>query len=129
MIEMQKLKKRDQYPKQLLGFKDTEPVKVITGIRRGEKSSLLKQMIQHLQENGIQPEQIVEMNFGFHDFPASWLFYGTEARKATAIFSHSRTGVVVSLPCPFTPLALRQSTTHSCQTLSAVAFHLFEDYS
>lgn len=68
MMEIQKLKKRDRYLKKLIGFQDTEPVKVITGIRRCEKSSLLKLMIQHLQENGIQPEQIVEMNFESHDF-------------------------------------------------------------
>ena len=68
MMEIQKLKKRDRYLKKLIGFQDTELVKVITGIRRCEKSSLLKLMIQHLQENGIQPEQIVEMNFESHDF-------------------------------------------------------------
>lgn len=68
MMEIQKLKKRDRYLNKLIGFQDTEPVKVITGIHRCGKSSLLKLMIQHLQENGIQPEQIVEMNFESHDF-------------------------------------------------------------
>ena len=68
MMEMQKLKKRDRYLKKLIGFQDTELVKVITGIRRCGKSSLLKLMIQHLQENGIQPERSVEMNFESHDF-------------------------------------------------------------
>lgn len=68
MIEIQKLKNRDRYLKKLIGFQDTEPVKVITGIRRCGKSSLLKLMIQHLQKNGVQPEQIVEMNFESHDF-------------------------------------------------------------
>lgn len=68
MLEIQKLKKRDIYIKKLIRFQDTEPVKVITGIRRCGKSSLPKLMIQHLQENGIQPEQIVEMNFESHDF-------------------------------------------------------------
>lgn len=68
MIESHKLKKRNQYLKKLIGFQDTELVKVITGIRRCGKSSLLKLMIQHLKESGIQPEQIVEMNFESHDF-------------------------------------------------------------
>ena len=68
MLEIQKLKKRDIYLKKMIGFQDTEPVKVITGFRRCGKSSLLKLMIQHLQKNGIQPEQIVEMNFESHDF-------------------------------------------------------------
>lgn len=67
MIEIQKLKKRDQYLKKLIGFHDAELVKVITGLRRCGKSSLLK-LIQHLQENGIRLEQIVDINFESHDF-------------------------------------------------------------
>lgn len=68
MIESHELKNRDRYLKKLIGFQDTEPVKVITGIRRCGKSSLLKLMIQHLQETGIGQEQIVEMSFESHDF-------------------------------------------------------------
>ena len=68
MIESHELKNRDRYLKKLIGFQDTEPVKVITGIRRCGKSSLLKLMIRHLRETGIQAEQIVEMNFESHDF-------------------------------------------------------------
>lgn len=68
MIESHKLKKRNRYLKKLIGFQDTEPVKVITGIRRCGKSSLLKLMVAHLKESGIAPEQIVEMNFESHDF-------------------------------------------------------------
>ena len=68
MIEAHELKNRDRYLKKLIGFQDTEPVKVITGIRRCGKSSLLKLMIRHLRETGIGPEQIVEMNFESHDF-------------------------------------------------------------
>ena len=68
MIESHELKNRDRYLKKLIGFQDTEPVKVITGIRRCGKSSLLKLMIQHLRETGIGQEQIVEMNFESHDF-------------------------------------------------------------
>lgn len=67
MIETHELKNRDRYLKKLIGFQDTEPVKVITGIRRCGKSSLLKLMIRHLRETGVQAEQIVEMNFEFHD--------------------------------------------------------------
>ena len=68
MIESHELKNRDRYLKKLIGFQDTEPVKVITGIRRCGKSSLLKLMIRHLRKTGIQAEQIVEMNFESHDF-------------------------------------------------------------
>lgn len=68
MIGSHELKKRDRYLKKLISFQDTEPVKVITGIRRCGKSSLLKLMVAHLKEIGIAPEHIVEMNFESHDF-------------------------------------------------------------
>ena len=68
MIESHELKKRDRYLEKLIGFQDTEPVKVITGIRRCGKSSLLKLMVAHLKESGVALEQIVEMNFESHDF-------------------------------------------------------------
>lgn len=68
MAISRELKKRDGYLNKLIGFQDTEPVKVITGIRRCGKSSLLKLMVNHLKETGIQPEQIIEMNFESYDF-------------------------------------------------------------
>ncbi len=68
MITAQKLKKRDIYLNKLIGFKDTEPIKVITGIRRCGKSSLLKLMIQYLLEQGINEEQIININFESYDF-------------------------------------------------------------
>lgn len=67
MIDSHELKKRDGYLNKLIGFQDTEPVKVVTGIRRCGKSSLLKLMVQHLRDTGIQPEQIIEMNFESFD--------------------------------------------------------------
>ncbi|RHB42572.1 ATP-binding protein [Dorea formicigenerans] len=52
----------------MIAFQDTEPVKVVTGIRRCGKSSLLKLMVLHLKESGITDEQILEMNFESHAF-------------------------------------------------------------
>lgn len=62
------LKKRDVYLNKLIAFKDTEPVKVVTGIRRCGKSSLLKLMVEHLKENGVSASNIIEMNFESYDF-------------------------------------------------------------
>ena len=63
MISNQTLKPRNGYLNKLIAFKDTEPVKIITGIRRCGKSSLLKLMIKYLQEHGIEDKQILAMNF------------------------------------------------------------------
>lgn len=57
------LRKRDLYLKRLIAFQDTEMIKVVTGIRRCGKSSLMKLMAQHLREAGVMDEQIIEMNF------------------------------------------------------------------
>ncbi len=57
------LKPRDVYLNQLIAFQDKEPVKVVTGIRRCGKSSLLKLMQRRLIDSGIQKDQIIAMNF------------------------------------------------------------------
>ena len=51
------------YLNKLKVFQDAEPVKVVTGIRRCGKSSLLKLMVNYLLESGVHEEQIIEMNF------------------------------------------------------------------
>lgn len=68
MIDTHELKKRDFYLKKLIAFQDTEPVKVVTGIRRCGKSSLLKLMMLHLKDFGVLDEQILEMNFESYAF-------------------------------------------------------------
>lgn len=49
-----KLKTRNIYLNKLIAFKDREPVKVITGIRRCGKSSLLKLMQEYLLDLGVE---------------------------------------------------------------------------
>ena len=68
-VQKHTLKTRDLYLKQMIAFQDTEMIKVITGIRRCGKSSLMKLMAQHLRENSIAQEQILEMNYESMRFP------------------------------------------------------------
>lgn len=63
-----KLKTRNIYLNQLIAFQDKEPVKVITGIRRCGKSSLLKLMQEHLLNSGVKQDQIIAMNFESLEF-------------------------------------------------------------
>lgn len=43
------LRKRGLYLKRVISFQDTEMIKVMTGIRRCGKSSLMKLMAEHLR--------------------------------------------------------------------------------
>ena len=70
MIAGKELKNRDVYLNKLIAFRDTEPVKVVTGIRRCGKSSLLKLMSTYLTEHGVSEDRILFMNFESHDFRA-----------------------------------------------------------
>lgn len=54
---------RELYLRQLRAFRDTDMIKVLTGIRRCGKSSLMKLMAQWLRDNGIEDKQIIEINF------------------------------------------------------------------
>lgn len=54
---------RPIYLNQLIKFKDKEQIKVITGIRRCGKSSLLELFAQYLNTNGISNDNILQINF------------------------------------------------------------------
>ncbi|RDW98480.1 ATPase [Gardnerella vaginalis] len=62
------IKNRDIYLNQLIAFKDTEPVKVVTGIRRCGKSTLLKLMQKYLLNSGVEQNQIISINFESLEF-------------------------------------------------------------
>ena len=54
---------RKEYLDQLIQWKDEQVIKVVTGIRRCGKSTLLTQYQDWLKESGISEEQIVSINF------------------------------------------------------------------
>lgn len=54
---------RKEYLKQLLSWKDKSIIKVLTGIRRCGKSTILKLYQEYLLNNGIDPSQIISINF------------------------------------------------------------------
>ena len=57
------MKSRDIYLNKLITFKDKPLIKVITGIRRCGKSTLLDLFEEYLLNNGIKKENIIHMNF------------------------------------------------------------------
>ena len=59
---------RQEYLKQLVKFKDTDLIKIITGIRRCGKSTILEMYIKYLKEQGIKDEQIIKINLENPDF-------------------------------------------------------------
>jgi len=85
---------RKEYLDRLIGFKDKHIIKVITGIRRCGKSTLLEIYQGYLLKNGILPEQIIAINFedynnralkdltALHDFISEHLAAG----KKTYVF-------------------------------------------
>ena len=54
---------RAEYLNELIKWKHDKLIKVITGIRRCGKSTLLKLFIEHLKSEGISDEQIIFLNF------------------------------------------------------------------
>ncbi|MEI6579457.1 MAG: AAA family ATPase, partial [Eubacteriales bacterium] len=57
------MKKRDLYLNKLIAFKDKPLIKVITGMRRCGKSTLLSLFEQYLIANGVGKDCIISINF------------------------------------------------------------------
>lgn len=53
---------RDKYLDEILAFKNTDLVKVVTGLRRCGKSSLLQLALNHLQENREKNDVFISIN-------------------------------------------------------------------
>lgn len=57
------MKKRELYLNKLIKFKDKPFIKIITGIRRSGKSTLLKLFKQYLLDNDVAEKDIIYINF------------------------------------------------------------------
>lgn len=58
---------RKEYLNKLIAFRDKKLIKVITGIRRCGKSTIMEMFRDWLMENGIRKEQIIYLNFEDYD--------------------------------------------------------------
>lgn len=56
------------YLSRIRGFYDSDLVKILVGIRRCGKSVILKQIMNELQEKGIDNEHIIYINFEFIEY-------------------------------------------------------------
>lgn len=63
---MERIERQD-YLNKLIAFKDKKLIKVITGIRRCGKSTIMEIFRDWLLNNGISPEQILYLNFEDYD--------------------------------------------------------------
>lgn len=83
---------RKQYISKLLAYKDRDLIKVVTGLRRSGKSTLLELYRMELEKLGVMPGQILSLNF--EDF---------ELRKflddLDGLYAHIIAQIDVTKPC------------------------------
>ncbi len=59
---------RQEYLEKLVGYRDKNIIKVVTGVRRCGKSTLLRLFQDYLREEGVSGEQIIAINFEDYEF-------------------------------------------------------------
>ena len=59
---------RDEYLQTLKDFKDKEIIKIVTGIRRCGKSTIMQIFQAYLKEIGVDAEHIIDINFEDYDY-------------------------------------------------------------
>ncbi|MCL2890672.1 MAG: AAA family ATPase, partial [Methanomassiliicoccaceae archaeon] len=59
--------RRDHYLSMLRDFRDEPLVKIITGIRRCGKSTLMEMFVSDFKEKGVTEKSIIHMNFEDHE--------------------------------------------------------------
>lgn len=59
---------RTEYFEKLAGYRDKHIIKVVTGVRRCGKSTLLQQFREYLLTEGVQEKQIISINFEDYEY-------------------------------------------------------------
>ena len=80
---------RPEYMKRLIEYKDKDVVKIVTGIRRSGKSTLLDLFEDYLLETGVQKRNIIHMNMeslqyrNLHNYLPEGSILWTDSREPT----------------------------------------------
>lgn len=72
---------RKEYIDKLIAFKDKKLIKIVTGVRRCGKSTLLKLYQEWLKKQGVSDNQIISINFENLDFEEL-----TDYKKAAHVY-------------------------------------------
>lgn len=81
---------REQYMAKLRALRDKAIIKVITGVRRCGKSTLMQLFQKELLQSGVSEKQIISINFEDYDF--------VELRNAKALYQHVIARLVEGAP-------------------------------
>lgn len=85
-----KLIQRELYMAKLRALRDKAIIKVITGVRRCGKSTLMQLFQKELLQSGVSEKQIISINFEDYDF--------VELRNAKALYQHVVARLVEGAP-------------------------------
>lgn len=85
-----KLIQREQYLAKLRALRDKAIIKVITGVRRCGKSTLMQLFQKELLQSGVSEKQIISINFEDYDF--------VELRNAKALYQYVVARLVEGTP-------------------------------
>ena len=85
-----KLIQRELYMAKLRALRDKAIIKVITGVRRCGKSTLMRLFQKELLQSGVSEKQIISINFEDYDF--------VELRNAKALYQHVVARLVEGVP-------------------------------
>lgn len=66
--DITKLFRRENYLKKIRRFYHVDLIKVITGVKRSGKSTLMETIIEELKENGVNDENIIYINLDKREF-------------------------------------------------------------